>query len=107
MASMVSTNGMTYLEMDTIGVPVTPETTNKFKPIGGVIKPIPKEVIMNIQKWISFIPIFWASGSSNGAIITIFGVVSITQPAIIKITTMMRMIKYGLLVREVMKLTNA
>ena len=30
-----------------------------------------------------------------------------TQPAIIKMKTMMRMIKYGLLVRDVMKLTNA
>ena len=79
--------------MDTIGVPVTPETTNKFKPMGGVMKPIPKEVIMNIQKWMSFIPIYWASGSSTGARITIFGVVSMTQPAIIKMTTMMIMIK--------------
>ena len=50
MPSMQNTNGKTYLEMDTIGVPVTPATTNKFKPMGGVIKPIPKEVIMNMQK---------------------------------------------------------
>ena len=46
---MVSTNGSTYLEMDIIGTWVTPETTNKFKPIGGVINPIPREVIMKIQ----------------------------------------------------------
>jgi hypothetical protein len=47
---MVRTNGKTYLEMDIIGVWVTPETTNRFKPSGGVIKPMPKAVTMKIQK---------------------------------------------------------
>jgi hypothetical protein len=50
MTSMVATNGKTYLEMDIIGTWVTPETTNRFKPSGGVIKPMPKAVTMKIQK---------------------------------------------------------
>jgi len=45
---MVSTNGRTYLEMDIIGVWVTPDTTNKFEPSGGVIKPMLKAVTMKI-----------------------------------------------------------
>ena len=89
---MVSTKGMTYLEMEIIGVEVTPDTTNRFNPSGGVIKPMPKAVTIKMQKWISFIPISWAKGSSSGASITIFGVVSITQPAIIRMTIMIIMI---------------
>ena len=89
---MVSTNGKTYLEIDIIGVWVTPDTTNRFKPNGGVINPMPKADTMKIQKWISFIPISWAKGSKSGAKITIFGVVSITQPAIIRMVIIITII---------------
>ncbi len=43
---------------------------------------------MNTQKWIGSIPIFWATGASSGARMTMLGVVSMNMPAMMKITSM-------------------
>ena len=79
--SMSRTNGTARDAIFRIGSPVIPETTKRFKPSGGVMKPTPKAVIIITQNCISFMPILSAKGFKIGARITIFGVVSITQPA--------------------------
>ena len=82
--SIASTNCIELTAMRVMGSPVNPDTTNKFSPSGGVMKPMTRLVTMKIQKWILCIPMLLASGSNNGDRIRMFGVVSIIQPAIRK-----------------------
>ena len=84
MNSMKNIKGHAFAAIFSVDSPVIPETTNKFKPNGGVIKPIPSDVIIIMQNCISFMPIASATGFRRGARMTIFGVVSMTQPAAIK-----------------------
>ncbi len=87
--------------MGSIGVLVKVETTNRFNPNGGVIKPAPKAVTIMIQKCISFMPISWAKGSKSGDKITILGVVSMTHPAITRISIINKINIVGSLVNVV------
>ena len=48
--SIARTNGMDFTAMRVMGSPVNPETTNKFNPSGGVMKPMPRLVTMKMQK---------------------------------------------------------
>ena len=100
------TNGMARAAIFNMDSPVKPDTTNRFNPKGGVINPTPREVIIKIQNWISFIPMLSASGFKIGARITIFGVASITHPAITKITIINRINNVGSLVNEVTEATK-
>ena len=59
-----------------------------------------------MQNWISFMPISSASGLSSGARITMFGVVSITQPAAIRIAIISRISSVGSSVSEVTAATK-
>ena len=92
--SMVNTKVTACLEIDITDSPVTPDTTKRLSPSGGVMNPMPRAVIMKIQKCISCIPISSASGRSRGESITMLGVVSITHPATIRITSIRNMIRY-------------
>ena len=47
--------------------PVSPETTKRLSPSGGVMKPTPSAVIIMMQNWISFMPMLSASGLRIGA----------------------------------------
>ena len=70
------------------------------------MNPTPRDVTIMMQKWISFMPISWARGSMIGARITIFGVVSMTQPAMIRMKIIIRMMTVSLSVIEVIAYTN-
>ena len=83
-------------------VPVSPDTTNKLSPKGGVMKPTPREVTMTMQKWMSSNPISCARGRRIGDKITMFGVVSMTHPATIRIPMMIKVKITGSSVKEVM-----
>ena len=71
--NIIATKARAYRDISSTEVPVTPDTTKRLRPSGGVIKPIPNAVIIKMQKWISCIPISNASGSSSGERITILG----------------------------------
>ena len=99
---MPMTNGKASRATAPTGVRVRPDITNRFRPKGGVIKPKPKVVIMKIQKCTGSIPTFCASGKSNGPNTTIFGPVSITQPATIQIAS----ISKTFIAAEILRLTE-
>ena len=69
----MTTNGTARRAIDMIGVPVNPAITNRFSPIGGVMKPSPSDVIMNTQKWIGSMPMVCDTGNSSGARLTMRG----------------------------------
>ncbi len=105
---MLSTKGIARPAIGIIGTLVILETTKIFKPSGGVIKPTPSAVTIVIQKCTSFIPITSvASGKRIGARITMFGVVSRKQPAIIKMPIITKVRSTGFTVIEVMNATKA
>ena len=54
-----------------IGMPATPEVTNKFNPTGGVIIPISMLTTMMMPRWIGSMPSDIAIGNTKGATITI------------------------------------
>ena len=89
-----------------IGSPVRPETTKRLSPRGGVMKPTPSAVIIMMQNWISFMPILSASGLRIGARMTMLGVVSMTQPAAIRIPIISRIRIHGSSVSPVTAVTK-
>ena len=104
--NMHKTNGTALAAILRIDSPVIPATTNRFRPSGGVMKPTPKAVIIMMQNWISFMPMLSANGLRIGARITMFGVVSMTQPAAIKMPIINRIRIHGSFVRPVIEVTK-
>src|SRR5690606_2363503 len=103
--SMARAKGTALAAMDSTGCPVMPDITNRFSPSGGVMKPMPSAVTMKMQNWMSFMPIDWASGNMIGDRITILGVVSITQPAMMKMPSIIRMMSAGSVVSALTEAT--
>jgi MFS family permease len=57
LAAIYFVRGLGFAAIGRTGCPVMPDSTNRLRPSGGVMKPMPSAVTMKTQKWMSCMPI--------------------------------------------------